>query len=211
MPAEIAVEDGAVERVFGFERQVQRRDEERADGGIAHDERLLRHDVETVAVIFVTALEGEQLGGDLRAVRGAAHEDHDLRRAETPVDQLADTFHDGRTFGKGLDRYVAGVFLAAPRRLLVVAVGVGQRIVQRCGFIRRQIAPFGRCGDLGVERPVVLRDDAVDRLVVECHDRRQAAPVLRSTSTCVSRLPRRAAPPRAAAASRRRASGRSTA
>ena len=53
--AEVVVVDGAAQRVVGVERQPQGRGDERTDGGVAHDQRLLRHHVETVAGIGVAA------------------------------------------------------------------------------------------------------------------------------------------------------------
>ena len=73
-------------------------------------------------------------GGDLRAVGGPAHEDHNVARPESLFDQRADALHDGRPLGEGLDRDVTRVFGLAARELGMSAVGVGEGVAQRGGL-----------------------------------------------------------------------------
>ncbi len=137
--------------VGGVEGQAQGRRDEGAHGGAAHHERLLRHHVEAVALLGVALLEVEQLGGDLGAVGGAAHQHEDVGGTESGVDEAADTLDHGGPLGErvaqGLGR--RGAHLAARRRLVERAV---------------QLA-------------VVALDDARERRVVERHHRGQRAPV----------------------------------
>ena len=161
------VVDGARERVVGVERQPQGRGDERADGGVAHDQSLLGHHVETVARVLVAAFEVEQFGGDLRAVGGPAHEDHNVARPESLVDQRADALHDGRPLGEGLDRDVARVFGLAARELGMSAVGVGEGVAQRGGLRGIDGTLLGGLCEGFVQRTVVRGDDPFDDAVVE--------------------------------------------
>ncbi len=104
---EKAVVDGPFERVVGVHGEPEGGDDEPGDRGVAHHERLLRHHVEAVAGIGVASFEVEQLGGDLRAVRRAPHEDQDVARGESLVQQRADALHDGRPFVVDVDRDIA--------------------------------------------------------------------------------------------------------
>ena len=176
--AEVVVVDGARERVVGVERQPQGRGDERADGGVAHDQSLLGHHVETVARVFVAAFEVEQFGGDLRAVGGPAHEDHNVARPESLVDQRADALHDGRPLGEGLDRDVARVFGLAARELGMSAVGVGEGVAQRGGLRGIDGTLLGGLCEGFVQRTVVRGDDPFDDAVVEGDHRGEAPPVL---------------------------------
>ena len=172
------VVNGPAQRIRRIHGQLQAGDDERTDRCRADDERLLRHHVETVAGIGVAAFEVEQLGGDLGAVGGPAHQYHDVARPESLVQHLADALHDGRLLGEGRDRDVARPVAPAAGSLRVSAVGVAQGVVQ-CG--RRRGVDAALCGrfvERLVQRPVVGLDHAADDLVVELHHGGQAAVIL---------------------------------
>ena len=177
-PAQEAVVDGAVERVLRVDRQPQRGDEEARHGGVAHDERLARHDVEAVALVAVLPLEAQQLGGHACAVRRAADQNQDVRGAESPVEHLLDALHQGRLARAGRHADISRAVLHAARHLGVVAVGRREDVVQLGGPLRSDGPRGGRLVEHRVERAVVGRDDALHDAVVELDDRRQRAPVV---------------------------------
>ncbi len=104
---QIAVVNRPVERIVGVERQPQGCRHERTYRRVSDYQRFLRHHIEPVAGVFVAALEVQQFGRDLCAVSGSAHQNHDVRRTESAIQQFTDALYHRRFFGERLDRYVA--------------------------------------------------------------------------------------------------------